>query len=100
MEYQREKYDCLANRLQSKLITAEAEKLNALAAAGPVVGSLRPLCPMNLLKMLQLMLRERLQRLLPHLANHSAFPKESLTLTSSSGIAKTSTDSSLKYTRS
>lgn len=39
MEYQREEYDRLADRLQSKLITAEAEKLNALAAAAPVVGT-------------------------------------------------------------
>lgn len=43
---------------------------------------------MNLLRQLQLMLRERLRLLLPHLANHPAYRKESLTLTSPSETAK------------
>lgn len=37
--YQREEHDRLVDRLQNKLVTAEAEKLNALAAAAPVVGT-------------------------------------------------------------
>lgn len=39
IEYQREEHDHVVDRLQKKLITAEAEKLNALATAAPVVGT-------------------------------------------------------------
>lgn len=39
LEYQREEQDRVVERLQSKLITTEAEKLNALAAAAPLVGT-------------------------------------------------------------
>ncbi len=37
IEYQREEHDRITDRFQSKLAAAEAEKLNALAAAAPVV---------------------------------------------------------------
>ena len=45
VEFQREEHDRLTDRLQNKLATAEAEKLNALATAAPLVKTPETLPP-------------------------------------------------------